>query len=235
VSHLTNIVLQSFYHRLPEWVAVVCLSALAFRASHLRGISFTKIFFPTLFLAFIAGLVPLLAILMVSNGAVNILDLRWAGGWADMWALTCDFLIACFLVVLPHSLHKGLISRQAHLTDVEKENLALLPNWLATAAGAATFALIFTLHFIKGGQLTHFNLWLVVAAGIGIVTLLLPFYGALARACLLRGFTPWQWLKGQLTALGVIWVLTRPKPAAAPVAADVPAQEETGVRNPSLS
>lgn len=228
MSQLTNIFLQSSYHRLPEFIAVGCTAALAFKATD-GFVSFVKLFFPMLFLAFIIGVVPLLAILMVSAGAVDMLDLRWAHGWADMWALMCDFLIACFLVLLPHVLHKTKESRQIAVDD---EKTMALATWLATAAAAATFALIFTLHFIKGGQLTQFNLWLVVGAGIGIVTLLLPFYSGLARACLHYGFHPFKWLKAQLPALGmIIWILARPKPAAAPAApADdgPPAREETG-------
>ena len=196
--HTPNEFLQLFYHRLPEWIAVICVFVSAYKA--LRGPDpFVKVFLPGLTVALIVVVVPLLVILTVSSGSIDMLDLRWAGGWADMWALNCDLLIVGFLVVWPHVLHRPWVG----LTDEQKKQN--VQTWLTAYAAIATVALIFTLHFIRGGQLTHYNLWVVIAAGIGIVTLLMPFYSTLAGACLQYGCHPLEWLKAQGPALGMMW------------------------------
>lgn len=86
-------------------------------------------------------------------------------------------------------------------------------------AAVATIGLVSTLHFVKGGQLANMRPTLVMAATVGIVSLILPLYGLLVRACWQHGywlgfFQPPQWWRDQKTAWNVVWNAIRPKRAA---------------------
>ena len=192
-------------------------------------------FFLIVVTVFLAG-IPLVIILLVSNGKIDILNLRWVGGWADRLALVCDFLIPCFLIFLPQLLRRKL--PWENLKKNDPGNLpALLPTWLAFYSGMATAFLIFSLHFIKRGQLAHLKPAVVCAACVGIVTILMPFYSLLARACwqcdFKIAFNPVRWLQKQWQIWCVICAILRtPKPNAVPGPAEVhaPAVDDGGTQ-----
>lgn len=133
---------------------------------------------------------PLIVILVASNGSIDILHLRYLAGWADHVAVICDTLIPFFLVGFP-----WWLSGQTSWEKAHEETKQVLPKWLAAFAAATTAIFIFALHFFRGGQLAKLNPALVVAASLATVTLLLPFYGQLAQACLERKLNPAQWWK----------------------------------------
>jgi hypothetical protein len=189
-----------------------------------------------LFLVFglLLASVPLLIILLISNGAINVLDLRWSNGWADQLALAFDFLIPVFLVVLPQLIRRRMKWSECAAAGEGAPNLqALLPTWLAALAAASTAALISTLHFAKGGQLSHQHPAVVVAGSIGIMLLLMPIYSLLARANwerkLYEVFNPLRWTREQRAAWTAMWqILLRTHPAD-PAAAVPPVTEPAPV------
>jgi len=87
-------------------------------------------------------------------------------------------------------------------------------------AAAATIGLVSTLHFVEGGQLAKMRPTLVIAATVGVVSLILPLYALLVRACWQHGYwlgfdKPPQWWRDQKTAWNVVWNAIRHKRAAA--------------------
>ena len=128
---------------------------------------------------------PVFVIFMVTGGDLRLLSAGQVGGSADQIALVFDFLIPCFLVVLPSLLRPRLPwGSDPDRTDVQE----LVPTWLAISAAAATAGLVITLHFVKGGQLANMRPTLVIAAIVGFVFLVFPLYSLLARACWQRGY-----------------------------------------------
>ena len=156
--------------------------------------------------------VPASVVFLVTNGDITVLNPGQVGGWADRIAVGCDFLIPCFLIVVPSLLHQRLPWRQS-LTDVQ----ALLPTWLAISAAAATVGLVTALHFVKGGQLASMRPTIVIAAIVGVVFLIVPLYSALAEACWQCGyrrvFSDW-WMR-QRAAWSFVWHTVRQHGTAA--------------------
>lgn len=182
----------------------------------------------------ILAAIPASVIFLVTNGDIGLLNVGLVGGWADRIVVGFDFLIPCFLIVVPSLLRRRLAWDQSR-PDVQ----ALLPTWLAIYAAAATVGLVITLHFVKGGQLANMPPTLVMAAIVGIVFLLFPFYSLLARACWQRGylmaFFGWaRWCSEQRAAWNVVWTAIRPHGAEAALAdrigADLPTVETSTVQ-----
>src|SRR5260370_11664898 len=171
MSNVTNILL-SIIDRRSELLEIVSILVATRKISH-GARQFAGVFVFLSVVTVLIAAIPLLVILLVSSGAIDILNLRWVGGWADRLALVFDFLIPCFLVFLPQLLRRKLTWEDLDGNDSANVR-TLLPTWLAFLAAMATAGLIFTLHFIKGGQLPRLNPWLAVSPSIAIVTLPIP-------------------------------------------------------------
>jgi hypothetical protein len=164
--------------------------------------------------AFLAA-VPVFVVFLATNGDLSLLNVGRVGGWADRAAIGCDFLIPVFLIVVP-----SLLRRRIPWGSSGPAVQALLTTWFAMFAAAATVGLVSTLHFVEGGQLANMRPTLVIAATVGIVSLMLPLYGLLVRACWQHGywlgfFQPPQWWRDQKAAWNVVWDAIRRKRAAA--------------------
>lgn len=171
-------------------------------------------FFLAAFGAFLAA-VPVCVVFLVTNGDLTLLNVGRVGGWADRLAIGFDFLIPVFLILVP-----SLLRQRVPWGSPGPAMQALLTTWFALLAAAATIGLVSTLHFVKGGQLANMRPTLVIAATVGIVSLILPLYGLLVRACWQHGYwlgfyQPPQWWRNQKTAWKVLRNAVRPKRAAA--------------------
>ncbi len=157
-----------------------------------------------LFGAFLAA-IPVSVVFLATNGDLSILNVGRVGGWADRAAIGFDFLIPAFLIVVP-SLLRRRVPWGSHAGAAVQ---ALLTTWFALFAAVATVGLVSTLHFVKGGQLANMRPTLVIAAVVGVVSLLLPLYSLLVRACWQRGYwlgflDPPQWWTEQKAAWSVV-------------------------------
>ena len=227
-------VLQHFFGSPSVWAAIIAVVAAAQKVSD-NWRQLIKLLLLVLPTGVLLASVPLLVILLASNGSINVLDLHWSSGWADQLALAFDFLIPCFLVFLPQLIRRRMQWHQCAPSDPGLPNLQnLLPTWLAVLASLATAGLIFTLHFARGGQLASQTPAVVIAASIGIVLLLLPFYSLLARASWERKYTevfnPVQWVREQRSPWKAMWNLLTvpPAPPAAPPAEEPVKAEAAG-------
>jgi hypothetical protein len=207
-------ILQFFGARLALLVAISLIIAFsAWKAdTFFRGVKL--VFLLVTFGAFLAT-VPVFVVFLVTNGDLSLLNLGRVGGWADRAAIGCDFLIPVFLIVVP-----SLLRHRIPWDSPGPAVRTLLTTWFAIFAAAATVGLVSTLHFVKGGQLANMRPTLVIAATVGIVSLILPLYGLLVRACWQHGywlgfFQPPQWWSDQKTAWNIVWNAIRPKRAAA--------------------
>ena len=214
---------QFSYARLAPLVAIILIIIFStWKARNVfQGIQIS--FFLIAFGAFLAA-VPVFVIFVVTNGDLGVLNVGRVGGWADRVAIGFDFLIPVFLIVVP-----SLLRQRVPWGSPGRAVQALLTTWFAMFAAAATVGLVSTLHFVEGGQLANMRPTLVIAATVGIVSLILPLYGLLVRACWQHGywlgfFQPPQWWRDQKTAWNVVWNAIRPKRAAA--GADQPADPD---------
>jgi hypothetical protein len=212
--NITGNILQFFGARLALIVAITLIIAFSSWKAHtfFQGVKIA--FFLATFGAFLA-MIPAFVVFLVTNGDLSLLNVGRVGGWADRTALGCDFLIPVFLIVVP-----SLLRRRVPWGSPGPTVQALLTTWFAMLAAVATFGLVSTLHFVKGGQLANMRPTLVIAATVGIVSLMLPLYALLVRACWQHGywlgfFHPPQWWKDQKTAWNIVWDATRRKRAAA--------------------
>ncbi len=174
-----------------------------------------KIFFLLAVFGVLLAAVPVSVVFLVTNGDLRLLNVGRVGGWADRGAICCDILIPVFLIVVP-SLLRQRVPWGSQVPAVQ----ALLTTWFALFAAAATVGLVSTLHFVEGGQLANMRPTLVMAATVGVVSLILPLYILLVRACWQHGYwlgfyQPPQWWTDQKTAWNVVWNAIRPKRAAA--------------------
>jgi hypothetical protein len=100
------------------------------------------------------------------------------------------FLILLTLLMFPLELHNILPWDRA-----KKLTRTLLPAWLAAAAAVFTWIDIVLLHF-AGGPLASTSVPVLMVAGFGVATLLLPLYQYMARSCWQYGtavFDPVRW------------------------------------------
>jgi len=151
----------------------------------------------------------------VTNGDLSLFNVGRPGGWADRAAVGWDILILVFLIVVPN-----MLRRRVPWGSPGPAVQALLTTWFALFAAAATIGLVGTLHFVEGGQLAKMRPTLVIAATVGAVSLILPLYALLVRACWQHGyglgfFQPPQWWKDQKMAWNVVWKAIRTKGDAA--------------------
>src|SRR5262249_40714475 len=207
-------ILQFSYARLAPLVAIVLIIIFsAWKARNFfQGIKIS--FFLIAFGAFLAA-VPVFVVFVVTSGDLGVLNVGRVGGLADRVAIGFDFLIPVFLIVVP-----SLLRQRVPWGSPGPALQALLTTWFGMFAAAATVGLVGTLHFVEGGQLAKMRPTLVIAATVGIVSLILPLYGLLVRACWQHGywlgfFQPPQWWKEQKTAWNVVWNAIKPKRAAA--------------------
>jgi hypothetical protein len=95
------------------------------------------------------------------------------------------------VVIIPDEMHEYLPWDHA-----KKLSRTLLPAWQAAAAAVMTWIDILLLHF-AGGPLASTSLLVLMVAGIGVATLLVPLYQFLARSCWQYGaaavFDPVRW------------------------------------------
>ena len=164
---------------------------------------------------FIVAAVPAFVLFLVTNGDLSLFNVGRPGGWADRAAVGWDILILVFLIVVPN-----MLRRRVPWGSPGPAVQALLTTWFALFAAAATIGLVGTLHFVEGGQLAKMRPTLVIAATVGAVSLILPLYALLVRACWQHGyglgfFQPPQWWKDQKMAWNVVWKAIRTKGDAA--------------------
>lgn len=152
----------------------------------------------TLSVVILAG-IPFVVILNAGNG-INILKIRYVQGWADPVAVLSDIAIPFFLVGFP-----WLLSGERSWEKDNEKTIQVLSAWLTAFAAAATAVFILALHFLKGGQLAKLNITLVLAACLATVTLVMPAYTPLARACLQRKLNLKQWWTDQSKAWRNVW------------------------------
>jgi hypothetical protein len=207
-------ILQFFGARTALIVAISLIIAFSIWKAEtiLQGIRISCIL--VVFGGFLAA-VPVFVVFLVTNGDVSLLNLGRVGGWADRAAIGFDFLIPVFLIVVP-----SLLRQRVPWGSRGPAVQALLTAWFAIFAAAATVGLVSMLHFVQGGQLANMRPTLVMAATVGIVSLILPLYGLLIRACWQHGYwlgfyQPPQWWRDQKAAWTVLWSAIRPKRAAA--------------------
>ena len=95
------------------------------------------------------------------------------------------------LIIIPFEMHEYL--PWDHATKLSR---TLLPAWQAAAAGVMTWIDIVLLHF-AGGPLASTSLPVLLVAGFGVATLLVPLYHFIARSCWQYGasaaFDPMRW------------------------------------------
>jgi len=206
-------VLQFFGARSAEFVAIGLIFFFSWRKADTFPLRI-KIFFLAVLGAFLAA-IPVFVLFLVTNGDLSLFNVGRPGGWADRAALGCDFLIPVFLIVMP-----SLLRHRVPWGSPGPAVQALLATWFAMFAAAATIGLVSTLHFVEGGQLAKMRPTLVIAATVGVVSLILPLYALLVRACWQHGyglgfFQPPQWWRDQKMAWNVVWNAIRAKGAAA--------------------
>jgi hypothetical protein len=103
------------------------------------------------------------------------------------------FLIAIpgLLIWYPQQLRRRLPWNRA--TELSR---TLLPAWLAAGAAVITWAYILLLH-LAGGPLATTSVQVLLVAGFGVATLLVPLYQFMARSCWQYGteavFDPMRW------------------------------------------
>ena len=148
-------------------------------------------------IVYVLGFQTLAATLASSGNLAGILS--WlkggttggAGGFMIAAALNLPlFLILLTLLMFPLELHNILPWDRA-----KKLTRTLLPAWLAAAAAVFTWIDIVLLHF-AGGPLASTSVPVLMVAGIGVATLLLPLYQFMARSCWQYGtavFDPARW------------------------------------------
>ena len=207
-------ILQFFGARGAELVAIGLIFFFSWRKADTFFPRIKIFFFLAVFAAFLAA-VPVFVVFLVTNGDLSLFNVGRPGGWADRAAIGCDFLILVFLIVVP-----SLLRHRVPWDSPGPAVQALLTTWFALFAAAATVGLVCTLHFVKGGQLANMRPTLVIAATVGIVSLILPLYVLLVRACWQHGYwlgfyRPPQWWRDQKMAWNVVWNAIRPKRAAA--------------------
>ncbi len=198
-----------FIERPADSAAIVLIALAAIRGSDKNPWRGIQVFLWLLVIGAALAAVPVAVVFMATGGDLRLLSVGQVGGSADHIALVFDFLIPCFLVVLP-SLIRPRLPWESARTDVQE----LVPTWLAILAAAATAGLVITLHFVKGGQLANMRSTLVIAAIVGVVFLVFPLYSLLARACWQRGylmvFFDWaRWGREQREAWNCVWKAIR--------------------------
>lgn len=205
---------QFFGARLVPLVAVSLIIGFSWQKADTFFQGVRIAIFLAVFGMFLAA-VPVFVVFLVTNGDLTLLNVGRVGGWADRAAIGCDFLIPVFLIVVP-----SLLRRWVPWGSLGSAVQALLTTWFALFAAAATVGLVSTLHFVEGGQLAKMRPTLVIAATVGIVSLILPLYALLVRACWQHGywlgfFHPPQWWRDQKTAWNAVWNAIRGKQATA--------------------
>lgn len=207
-------ILQFFGARLAPFAAISLIVIFSWRKADgpFQGL---RIFVVLAVFGALLAAIPVFVLFLATNGDLSVLNVGRVGGWADRAAIGCDFLIPVFLIVAP-----SLLRRRVPWDSPGPAVQALLTAWFAIFAAAATIGLVSTLHFVEGGQLANMRPTLVIVATVGIVSLLLPLYGLLVRACWQHGYwlgfyQPPQWWRDQKTAWNVVWSAIRRKPAAA--------------------
>ena len=149
---------------------------------------------------FYLGGFQILVAVLASNG--NFADsLSWLkagfteglGGRMIAFVLAdlCLFGIWFLVVMYPHDLRQWLPWDRA-----TKLSRKLLPAWLAAAAAVITWIYILLLHF-AGGPLASTSMPVLLVAGFGVATLLVPLYQFMAMSCWRHGreavFDPVRW------------------------------------------
>jgi hypothetical protein len=103
----------------------------------------------------------------------------------------CLLAIPGLLVIYPQELRRRLPWDRA--TELSR---TLLPAWLAAAAAVTTWIYILLLH-LAGGPLASTSVPVLLVAGFGVATLLVPLYQFMARSCWQYGsgavFDPVRW------------------------------------------
>jgi len=125
--------------------------------------------------------------------------------------------IGILLVIIPGEMHEYL-----PWDDATKLSRKLLPAWQAAAAAVMTWIDILLLHF-AGGPLASTSLPVLMVAGFGVATLLLPLYHFIARSCWQYGaagvFDPERWrdafvnVRREVKAASIARALALPKEA----------------------
>ena len=149
-------------------------------------------------IVYIAGFQIFLAALASSGDLAD--SLSWAKGEITggiggqvvvSLAGTCLLVIPGLLVIYPQELRRRL--PWGHATELSR---TLLPAWLAAAAAVITWIYILLSH-LAGGPLASTSVPVLLVAGVGVATLLLPLYQFMARSCWQYGseavFDPVRW------------------------------------------
>lgn len=127
---------------------------------------------------------------------------RFTGGIVGGWVIpgaagACWLGIPGLLIIYPQQLRRRLPWDRA--TELSQ---TLLPAWLAAAAAVITWAYVLLLHF-GGGPLARTSVLVLLVAGFGVATLLVPLYQFLARSCWQSGsdavFDPVRWYTAVVT------------------------------------
>ena len=135
-------------------------------------------------IVYIAGFQIFLAALASSGDLAD--SLSWAKGEITggiggqvvvSLAGTCLLVIPGLLVIYPQELRRRL--PWGHATELSR---TLLPAWLAAAAAVITWIYILLSH-LAGGPLASTSVPVLLVAGVGVATLLLPLYQFMARSC----------------------------------------------------
>ena len=121
-------------------------------------------------------------------------EITGGGAGGVMIVVVSGFLqvgIMEMLVIIPYEMHEYLPWDHA-----KKLTRTLLPAWQAAAAAVLTWIDILLLHFV-GGPLASTSLPVLIVAGFGVATLLVPLYQFIARSCWQYGaaavFDPVRW------------------------------------------
>jgi hypothetical protein len=149
-------------------------------------------------IVYILGFQVLVAALASSGDltdSLSWLEDRFTGGigaWVFPGAAgACLLGIPGLLIIYPQQLRRRLPWDRA--TELSR---TLLPAWLAAAAAVITWAYVLLLH-LAGGPLASTSVPVLLVAGFGVATLLVPLYQFLARSCWQYGsdavFDPVRW------------------------------------------
>ena len=149
--------------------------------------------------AYLVGFQILVAVLASNGNFADSLSWLKAGFSEGLGGRMIAFIVAdlCLLgipflvLIYPQDLRRWLPWDRA-----TKLSRKLLPAWLAAAAAAVTWIYILLLHF-AGGPLASTSMPVLLVAGFGVATLLVPLYQFMARSCWRYGreavFDPGRW------------------------------------------
>ena len=183
------------------WLVILLLLIKAARRTSAKETSTAMVVVAVVGLIVYSTGFQILAATLASSGNVTG-SLSWlkdgitggAGSWGVMIVVVAVFLqvgIMFMLVIIPDELREYLPWDRA-----KKLSRTLLPAWQAAAAAVLTWIDIMLLHF-AGGPLASTSLLVLMVAGFGVATLLVPLYQFIARSCWQYGaaavFDPVRW------------------------------------------